>query len=269
MNLLLRDKVAVVTGGANGIGKATAGLFAEEGARIAIADRDSSALRETVNKLRKVTDDAIGVAVDVSSEIEVSQFVASTMAKFGRIDVLVNCVGISLQGSVVDTPLALWNRVLAVNLTSAFLMCRAVVPIMSANRRGSIINVASIQALVGFDGNAAYATSKAGLIGLTRQVAVEYAGAGIRANVLSPGGVDVRGKVERISRLEPAFADALGPSDRPRDESAPARSALRTAGSPFQIASSALFLASDLSSYVTGHNLVVDGGWTAWLGIPG
>ncbi|HZO89329.1 MAG TPA: glucose 1-dehydrogenase [Chthonomonadaceae bacterium] len=267
----LEQKVAIVTGGANGIGRATALLFAREGARVVVADRDVSAGESCVASIRADGGDAFFVLTDISKEAEAAFLVEGTVERYGGLDILVNCAGIDVQGTVVNTDPERWHRVLDVNLAGAYLTCRFAIPHMIRRGGGSIINVASIQGMFGFPNYAAYAASKAALIGLTRQIAVDYAEHNIRANAISPGAITTR-LGENTARLEPALARAPSvPSpaatieERPQAAStAPApRSRLRESGRPEDIAYAALYLASDEAAHVSGHNLVVDGGATA------
>lgn len=257
----LSGRAAIVTGGANGIGKAICLLFASEGASVTIADRDSPAGEECARALHG--SGALFVEADVSREEHAGRVIDETMRAFGGIDVLVNCAGIAIGGSVVETDPARWQRVMEVNLASAHLACRAAIPHMLRRGRGSIVNIASLQGMFGFKGYAAYASSKAGLIGLTRQVAAEYREHNIRCNAISPGSITTR-LGPNTARLEPALAGDLGDLDpQPLAESTPA---LLRPGGPEHVAYAALFLASDESAHITGHNLVVDGGASARLG---
>jgi 3-oxoacyl-[acyl-carrier protein] reductase len=284
----LKEKVAVITGGANGIGRATVLLFAREGARVVIADRDEAAGQETAAAVRegRFSDgsarferckgsrrpaptpeggEARFVAADVSRDHDVAAVVATAVREFGGVDVLVNAAGIDIQGSVVDTEPERWHRVLEVNLASVYRTCRAAIPEMIRRGGGAIVSIASLQGMFGWPHYAAYAASKAGIIGLTRQIAVEYVDRNIRANAVSPGAIETRLNVNS-ARLEPALAaDPSGP--RPAVP-APATHSLRSqvpgrlrgAGRPEDVAYACLYLACDESAHVSGHNLVVDGG---------
>lgn len=269
----LLNKVAIITGGANGIGLATALLFAREGARVVVADRDAAAGEECVAAIRAAGGEAIFVPTDVSSDTEMAALVGRTVEQYGGVDVLVNCAGIDIQGSVVDTEPARWQRVIDVNLASVYRTCRFAIPHMVRAGGGAIVNIASIQGLYGWPHYAAYAASKAGIIGLTRQIAVDYAEQNIRSNAISPGEVATR-LGENSRRLEPALSSDPGappvPSppraeDGPQSsaEAAAARPGLRGPGRPEDVAYAALYLASDEAAHISGHNLVVDGGASA------
>jgi NAD(P)-dependent dehydrogenase (short-subunit alcohol dehydrogenase family) len=259
----LESKVAIVSGGANGIGRATALLFAREGGRVVVADRDEGAAKETASAARQEGGEAVAVVTDVSNEGSVAQLVTETLEQYGRIDVLVNSVGIALGGTVADTEPERWNRVLDVNLASVYRMCRAALPHMIEAGGGSIVNVASLQGLYGYPHWAAYAASKAGMIGLTRQMAVDYADLGVRCNAVSPGPIETR-LGENTRKLETRFTPDPKPDDQPRPHTSPA-TRLRMAGRPEDVAYAILFLASDEARHITGQNLIVDGGSSACL----
>ncbi len=265
----LRDKVAIITGGGNGMGRATALLFAREGARVVVADRDIAAAQDCVAAIQAASGVACAVETDVSQDGEVAALVQTTLDLYSAIDILMNNAGVSIGGSVVDTEPERWARTLDVNLSSAYRTCRATLPHMIERGGGSIINIASLQGLYGYPHFAAYAASKAGLIGLTRQIAVEYRDQNIRCNAISPGGVMVANKPARTERLEPQFAHnpSLVPSPTPSADTLRRTSLtaarLRQFGRPEDIAYAALFLASDEAAHISGHNLVVDGGESA------
>jgi NAD(P)-dependent dehydrogenase (short-subunit alcohol dehydrogenase family) len=258
----LEAKVAIITGGANGIGRATALLFAREGAPVVIADRDEAAGAETATAIRTAGGAAHFVRADVASDADAAVVVAAAVRQYGGVDVLVNAAGIDIQGSVVDTEPERWARVLDVNLASVYRMCRQAIPEMLRRGGGAIVNIASLQAMFGWPHYAAYAASKAGIIGLTRQIAVEYVDQNIRSNSVSPGAIETR-LGENSARLEPALArDPSGPQPTTSDpRSTPTqRSRLRAPGRPEDVAYACLFLACEESGHVSGHNLVVDGG---------
>lgn len=254
----LHEKVAIVTGGANGIGRATVELFAREGARVVVADRDSRAGKACA---AGIGDGALFLPVDVSSDADVASLVNEAAKRWGGLDILVNCAGVDIGGSVVDTEPDRWQRVLDVNLASVYRTCRFAIPHLIQRGGGSIVNIASLQGMYGWPRYAAYAASKAGIIGLTRQIAAEYADGGIRANSISPGGILTQ-LGANSDRLEPKYAHDPGPPPAadphpgPPPESLPR---LRRAGRPEDVAWAALFLASDEAAYITGHNLVVGG----------
>src|SRR5947207_201242 len=176
----LQGKAAIITGGANGIGRASALLFARERARVVVADRDVAAGETCVSAIRAEGGEAFFLHADVGIDADVAELIEKTVERYGGLDVLVNCAGIDVQGSVVATEPARWQRVLDVNLSSIYRTCRFAIPHMIARGGGSIINVASIQGLYGYRHYAAYAASKAGILGLTRQIAVDYADDNVR-----------------------------------------------------------------------------------------
>jgi 3(or 17)beta-hydroxysteroid dehydrogenase len=259
----LSNKVAIIAGGANGIGRAAALLFGREGARVVVADRDAAAGEAAAAAIRTSGGEARVVATDVSRDADVVGLVEQTLRLYGRLHLLVNCAGIDVQGSVVDTDPERWMRVMDVNLASVYRTCRHAIRAIIEAGGGAIVNVASLQGMFGWPHYAAYAASKAGIIGLTRQIAVEYAEQNIRCNCISPGAISTQ-LHENSLRLEPALA---GDPSAPSSPTAPAAAAplprLLRPGRPEDVASAALFLASDESAHVNGHNLVVDGGASA------
>jgi NAD(P)-dependent dehydrogenase (short-subunit alcohol dehydrogenase family) len=262
-DMRLQDKAAIVTGGANGIGRATAVTFAREGARVVIADRDVSQGKSCVRRIVSSGASAIYVETDVSLDRDISRLVDLSVDEFGGIDILVNSAGVDLRGTVVETEPEKWKRILDVNLASIYRTCRFVIPHMIERHGGSIVNVASIQGMYGWPRYAAYAASKAGIIGLTRQIAVDYAGHNIRSNAVSPGGIATR-LAENTSRLEPDFPEDRRASRTSNEPGAKTGDRpLLDLGKPEDVAYAVLFLASDEASHISGHNLVVDGIATA------
>ena len=268
----LAGKTAVVLGGANGIGRATSLLFAQEGAFVVVGDRDLAAGEETITSILRAGGEALFLETDVTSDAQVERLMRTTAARSGGIDILVNCVGIDIRGSVVDTEPARWNRAIDVNLTGIYRACHFAIPHMIRRGRGSIVNIASILGVRGGPHWAAYAASKAAIIGLTRQMSVDYAAHDIRVNAISPGAVFVADKQERTRQMEAGFATDPGaeivplpllplPEGGARDR---LPSLLRYAV-PEEIAPVALFLAGDDSAHMTGQNLIVDGGLSVRL----
>ena len=262
----LRDKVAVITGAANGIGQAAALIFAEEGARVVLADRDAEG-ESCAREIRERGGEGLFVATDVSSDAAVEQLIDKTLDQFGDVDVLVNSAGIDILATVVETEPARWHRVMDVNLASVYRTCRFAIPSMMRRGAGAIVNVASLQGMYGWPHYAAYAASKAGIIGLTRQIAVDYADHNVRSNSISPGGIETQ-LTDNSKRLEQEYADDPGAPAAPgKSEPGSAdelshvdnRSRLRRQGVPQDVAYAALFLASDESAYISGQNIVVDG----------
>ena len=249
----LKDRTAIVAGGGMGIGRACALLFAREGARVVIADIDEKTGRETMAEIEAVGGGAIFVQADVSQWEQVRHLVRRAVEDFsGGVDILYTSVAIYARGKLIDLEEQLWDRIMAVNVKSAFLLCKAVIPHMQSAGGGSIILTSSS---VGWQASApniaAYATSKYAITGLTRSLACEYLADQIRVNCLCPGPTDtpmIRGG--RTPEELRAFVESL-PSRRLAD--------------PIEIAQAALFLASEESRFVTGVALPVDGGQTAWV----
>ncbi|MEO6061662.1 MAG: SDR family NAD(P)-dependent oxidoreductase [Thermoflexales bacterium] len=245
----LAGKVAFVTGGAQGIGRAITERFCREGAQVAVLDTDEAAALALQRELGAEYCDII--AADVSDEAAVDAAVARCAARFGRLDILVNNAYAAVRRSVTDLDTSDWSRTLAVSLNGMFFTCRAAIPHMRRQGAGSIINLSSVQARYPVAGGPAYAAAKAGVLGLTRQIAVEYGPDGIRANAVLPGFI----------ATESMNAQIMSDEDEARGvvDSTP----LRRAGRPAEVAAVAAFLASDESAFVTGIDLIVDGGVTA------
>lgn len=250
MGTRLKDKVALITGGASGIGRATAELFAREGARVAVADYSKNGGQDTVNAIKEAGGDAIFAPVDVSDSAQVTRMVEAAIQGYGRIDILLNGAGILHYGTILETDEQSWNRVLSINLTGTYLCCRAVVPHMIRQGGGSIINVASTVGAHDACANAvAYVTSKGGVTLFTRAIAIDHAKQGVRVNALVPGATDT-----------PMIRNALTPEAL---EALAASHPIGRLGRPEELAKAVLFLASDDASFVTGTAMYVDGGQTA------
>jgi NAD(P)-dependent dehydrogenase (short-subunit alcohol dehydrogenase family) len=249
----LANKVAVITGAASGMGQAASLLFAQEGASVVVVDLNIEAAEETVKSIRAAGGKAIAVETDVADEASVQAMVASAVEAFGRIDVLYNNAGImpNDDGSVTDITEATWDRVMDVNIKSAFLCSKYTIPVMLKQRRGSIINVASFVAFMGCTvPQDAYTTSKGGMLALTKSLAVQYGPHGIRCNAICPGPI------------ETPLLRALWTSEEARNLRLN-RIPLGRFGEAKDIVYMALYLASDESSWTTGAWLVVDGGITS------
>jgi meso-butanediol dehydrogenase / (S,S)-butanediol dehydrogenase / diacetyl reductase len=248
------DRVVLVTGAASGIGLATAAAFAAEGAIVALADVNAEKLEAETARLAAAHDHEIrGYPADLASAQAAEQLAAAVLADHGRVDVLVNNAGIAFMGTVLETSVAQWDHVFATNVRAAFCVSKAVLPAMISQGGGVIVNTASEAGLVGFLGYAAYAASKAALVNLTRCMALDHAGHSIRVNCVCPGSIET-------PLLRDYYAATPDP-DGARAED------IKThplgIGNPEHIAAGILYLASDRADYVTGHALVIDGGYTA------
>ena len=252
----LDGRVAVITGAASGSGAATAHRFAAEGASIAGLDLAGPS-PEVVAGLEASAPEVAYWPLDVRDEAQIEARVADVVERFGRIDVLLNAAGVASAGSVDQVPEDEWDRVLDINLKGTYLVAKHVVPHMVAAGAGSIINIASIEGLVGFQGQAAYNASKGAVVVLTRNMAADYGRDGVRVNCLCPGLIET-----------PMTAPLQDPSLAVIKDWFVDQHLLGRAGRPDEVAAAALFLASDDASFVTGHALVVDGGFVAGRRFP-
>jgi NAD(P)-dependent dehydrogenase (short-subunit alcohol dehydrogenase family) len=256
MEPLLTNKTAIVTGGANGQGRATCLLFAEEGAKVVVADRDFANARSTADEIKLAGGEAVAVEVDISKEDDIKKMVSSAVDTYGRIDILFNNAGIGVAGSVTDVPMEEWDHVIAVDLRGPVMGCKYVIPVMIGGGGGVILNNASQAALrgmpAGSSGVHAYTAAKGGIVSLTRALACTYGPNNIRVNCIAPGvietamtgpGNDPSGAFRHMATLSP----------------------LGRTGTAKEIATTALFLVSDLSSHITGVTIPVDGGLTCML----
>jgi len=264
----LSDRVAVVTGGAGFLGQQFSEALSEAGANIVIADINQSAANDAADMLNRKRGSALGVGLDVTDPSSVQNLMDQTLSKFGRLDILVNSAALDpkfeLQHqsqhvtSFEDFPLQAWQEALEVNLTGMFLTCQYAAREMKKSGTGSLINICSTYGITGPDQRiyeslgeprqykpVYYSVSKAGVLGLTKYIATYYEGTEIRCNALTPGGVE--------RDHTPAFKEAYS-----------SRTVLGRMAYPHEMKGAVVFLASDASSYMTGTNLVVDGGWTAW-----
>jgi NAD(P)-dependent dehydrogenase (short-subunit alcohol dehydrogenase family) len=249
----LDRKVALVTGAASGIGAACAARFAAEGASVAGMDLQSPVGGSWAAVENAAAKALFRAGVDVRSEAAVEEAVAAVLAAMGRIDVLVNAAGVGSGGMRAhELPSEEWDRVVDVNLKGSWLVAKHVLPAMLAQRAGSIVHVASIEGLEALAGALPYNASKGGVVLMTKNMALDYAQDGIRVNCLCPGLVDT-----------PLTAGLKNPEAGPIRDQMRGFHAMDRIGRPEEIAACALFLASDDASFVTGHALVVDGGWTA------
>jgi len=250
----LKDKVAILTGAASGIGRGTAELFAEHGARLVLVDRDEAGLAETLARVKKTGAAAIAVCGDVSLSATIERVVAAALETFGQIDAVFNNAGIMPYGDLQQVREETWDEVQAVNVKAMFLMCKAVIPHMLGRGSGSIINTSSVMATLTEPGYEAYTTSKAGVLGLSKALAVSYAEQGIRVNALCPGWVETPMNLKVAEDL--GGMDKLYPIVKRQQP-------LGRMASTREVAYAVLFLASDESTAVTGSALYVDGASTA------
>jgi NAD(P)-dependent dehydrogenase (short-subunit alcohol dehydrogenase family) len=244
----LQGKVAIITGAASGIGLACARRYAQEGATVVGIDRNSSADWPSVEA---ITANSRFHQVDVTDGAAQRSVVAQTVKEFGSIDILLTAAGVGDGGPVGMLEEETWDRVVNINMKGTFLSIKAVIDTMTAQRSGSIITIASVEGLNGTEGGSAYNASKGGVVLLSKNVAIDYGRMGIRCNAICPGFIDTP-LLNEVMDLMPDFKkDVIRETKVGR------------LGKPEEIAGAAFFLASDDSSYVTGHTLVVDGGYTA------
>lgn len=247
----LDQKVAVVTGAASGIGAATARLFAHEGARVVIADIRGDVAEEVAASIRTEGGEAIASATDVTDSQQVQAMFQKTISAYGALHILHCNAGVLIPGSADSIPVEHWHKTLTVNLTGTYLCAKYGLPEIKRAGGGSVIVTASCSGMVGEKGLFAYNTSKGGLLNLTRQLAIDYAGDGIRVNSVSPGWID--------TPFNDPIYEMTGVDEASLGDAIP----LGRQGNPEEVAYAVLFLASDEASYITGHNLVIDGGVTA------
>ncbi len=246
----LEGKVALITGGARGQGAAEARVFAGEGAKVVIADILDGEGEKLAAEIGESGGDALFVHLDVTSEDQWRNAIAAVVSRFGKLDVLVNNAAVWRRGRVEETTAEHWDSVLEVNAKGVFLGTKLAIPEMRKAGGGSIINISSVAGLVGSLTSSAYSASKGAVRLLTKSTAVQYAAEGIRANSIHPGAIDT------------AMGEQVWPNAETRDEVV-ARTPVGRMGVPEDIAYGALFLASDESSFVTGSELVIDGGMSA------
>ncbi len=254
MSYSLDGKVAVITGGASGQGRAAALRFSGVGARIVVADINDVGAGETVKLVEEQGGEALAVAADISLRTDNEAMVDAAIERWGRLDVLYNNAAVQMSGHLLECTEDEWNVTMATNLDAIFYACRAAIPHMLASGGGSIINTASVLGLIGSAGYCAYGAAKAGLVALTRQIAVEY-GPTIRANVIAPGSIDT----PRFRKV----ADDMGIGREEFLEMLHRNIPLHRLGTADDVAGIALFLASDQSAYVTGAVVPADGGLAA------
>jgi NAD(P)-dependent dehydrogenase (short-subunit alcohol dehydrogenase family) len=251
MGKRIQDRVAIITGGAGGIGSATGQLFCEEGGRVVLVDRDAQALRETEERIRAAVPGAqvLGIAGDVAQADEATRFVAQAVARFGRLDILVNNAGIREYWRLADAPAESWDNILRINLVSHAHMAKAALPHLRKSGRASIVNISSTYGVTGRAGMGQYDATKAAILALTRTLAFEEAEHGVRVNAVCPGSTLTPFHVKRLGQTQQELLDASLPDclqHRWCD--------------PREIAFPILWLACDEASYITATTLMVDGG---------
>lgn len=252
MSSSMAGKVALITGGASGIGRAAAMAFAREGAKIAVADYAAEGGERTVKAIREGGGQAVFIKADVSRSKEVEAMVKKTVEAYGRVDCAFNNAGI--EGRIAPTAKCEeedWERTIAINLTGVWLCMKYEILEMLKQGGGCIVNTASVAGMVGFQGFAPYCASKGGVIQLTRTAALEYAKQGIRVNAVCPGVIRTP-MVERLMDSRPEYSEANLTAGEP----------VGRLGKPEEIAEAVLWLSSDAASFVTGLPMAVDGGWT-------
>ncbi|MBI3751153.1 MAG: glucose 1-dehydrogenase [Chloroflexi bacterium] len=249
----LQDKVTIITGGASGMGRVAARMFAAEGAKVVVADVTAQAAQSVVDEVTAAGGTAIAVVADVSKEADAKRMIDETIAAFGRVDVLYNNAGIMPEAdhSVIDTSVEDWDRVMAVNVRGVFLGCKYAIPKMVEQGSGSVINISSFVALMGCSNpQDAYTASKGAVLALTKSLAVQFAPRGVRTNAICPGPVETPLLMDWLVKDEDAKRIRL------------ARNPTGRFGKPEEIVFMAMYLASDESRWTNGAAMVVDGGIT-------
>jgi dihydroanticapsin dehydrogenase len=255
----LKEKVAIITGAASGIGRAVAQLFAREGARVVISDINAEGGAETAETISEFGGEAFFLKTDVTQKKDVEQLVDATVSAYRGIDILVNNAGLLLFGTILKTREEDWDRMVNVNLKGVFLCSQGAAPRIIERGGGAIVNVASIGGLVGGPGVAAYNASKGGVVLLTKNMAIDLARYKIRVNCLCPGMTSTP-MADQISRQWAGGDQSMAESSFKKGIKA---YPLKRYGTPDEMAQAALFLASDESAFMTGTCLIVDGGFTA------
>lgn len=250
----IKEKVAIITGGAGGIGSAVGKLFCEEGGLVVVVDRDAAALAATSQAISLEVPDTeiLTIVADVSQETEAQRIVSEAMTRFGRIDILVNIAGIREYWRLADVPAESWQNILSVNLLSYAFMAKAAIPALRKSGKGSIVNVSSTYGVNGRAGMGQYDATKAAILALTRTLAFEEVAHGIRANTVCPGFT--------VTPFHVRQAEAKGSSEASLREEKIEACLMHRWGDPREVAYPILWLASDEASYITATTLMVDGG---------
>ena len=247
----LKDKVAIVTGAAAGIGELSARRFASEGARVVATDRDVDRVAQVSSEIREQGHDCRDRVCDVTSSAQCKDVVDWTLHQFGRIDVLFNNAGFVHQGTLLEAPEEDWDNALNTNVKSMFWMCKFAIPSMRTQRSGSVVNMASVAGFTGVVNRGVYSVSKAAVVGLTKSLAIDLVSDRVRVNCICPATVDTPSRQARISEADDPV--------KARDDFI-ARQPMGRISRPEEIAALALYLASDESAFMTGQALVIDGG---------
>ncbi|WP_434778589.1 SDR family NAD(P)-dependent oxidoreductase [Neisseria sp. Ec49-e6-T10] len=247
----LQNKVAVITGAATGIGRATALLFAQEGAKLVLTDVNEVGVQEVVNEIKQLQGQAIAIKHDVTKEDDWQKVAQKTVEEFQRIDILFNNAGIYIIKPLVDIELQEWNNLMAINVTGPFLGMKHIIPIMANQKSGSVINASSIAGLRGAAGHALYGASKGAVRTMTKDVAIEYAADNVRVNSIHPGYIKTE-MVQYAAQKSHKTLEEIG-----------AAYPLKRLGEVEDVAKTVLFLASDDAAYTTGCEFIIDGGVTS------
>jgi NAD(P)-dependent dehydrogenase (short-subunit alcohol dehydrogenase family) len=263
----LKDKIAVVTGGGQGLGGGMSRMFAREGAKVAIAQRTEEKLAETKAAIEDAGGEVLAMPADVSKPADVEKLVAATVERFGGLDILVNNAGVGSWIPLTEADEAEYDRVLDTNLKGLWMGCHYAAPHMKARGGGAIVNISSVHGIQGGEVNSIYAATKGGIIGVTKALAQELAPFNIRVNTISPGAIQVRDVRERmLAKVKPEFhaemLERFGEQVNPNSEYF---QPLTIVGLPDDIAYGAVYLVSDEARFVTGQNLAIDGGVTTYL----
>ena len=262
--MIFKDRLALVTGAGSGLGRAIAEALAARGAVVGAIDIDESAARATAQLIAKRGERASAYRADMSKSAEVDAAVSAAVGEHGALEIMVNNAGV-LDGyiSVDEMDESLWRRVIDIDLTGTFLGCKRALAEMLPRGRGRIVNMASVAGLNGTGGGAAYIAAKHGVVGLTRQMAVAYAARGITVNCVCPGAIPTGLRQTSQQILGPGVPDMSGCGVAVNDDQVRSLIPAGRRGAVEDIASAVCYLASDEAGYITGHSLVVDGGWRA------
>ncbi len=253
----LTDRVAIVTGAGRGIGRATAERLAEAGAKVVVGDVNPESAAAVAGAIDAAGGTAVDAQGDVSKESDAERLAQTALARFGRIDVLVNNAGIGLYTPLLETTLAQWNQVLAVNLTGIFLCSKYCIPAMVESSGGSIVNIASVRAIATTARTTAYTATKGAVIALTKAMAIEFGDESIRVNCVLPGAIDTDMMRENLAEDGLTFEEGIAGAIQ--------KTPMRRVGAGRDIANTVTFLVSDEAAYVTGAAFVVDGGRTVHI----